>query len=251
MRHVLAAQIAALDAELFSHIKNTTTDEDRKALLAIHNALACRNGSFSYLEIGSERGGSLQALIADPRCTRIVSIDPRTHWTPDDRPDQPQVEYAENTTDRMLMLLQGVPGADLSKLKTVEASTESLDPREFERPDFCFIDGEHTHAAALRDARFCREAMQGRGVIAFHDFHIVERAILEFLRETPRPRRGYLLLHAVFVVELGGVSSLLDDPAVRSRLTPRSRLMTKLAALDTWLLAADIRRRKRARATPA
>jgi hypothetical protein len=230
VRRVLADRIAGLDAELFAHITNTTTDEDRKALLAIHHALASRDQSFSYLEIGSERGGSLQALIADPRCTSIVSIDPRTHWTPDDRPGQPQVEYADNTTERMLSLLAGVPDADLSKLKTIEASTEDLDPRDMQRPDLCFIDGEHTQAAAV-----------------FHDFHIVEGAILEFLRETPRPRRAYLMLHAIFVVELGGTPALLEDPAVRGQLTPRSRLMTKLAAFDTLLLAADIRRRK----TPA
>jgi hypothetical protein len=152
----------------------------------------------------------------------------------------------------MLKLLRDVPGADLSKLQTVEESTENIDPGVFARPNFCFIDGEHTYAAALRDARFCRTVMQGAGVVAFHDLPIIERAILDFLRETPRPHRGYELLGGgVFVVELGRVPTMLNDPGVRSRLNRprRDSLMASRAGvfLNTWLLAADIRRRQRAR----
>jgi hypothetical protein len=51
--------------------------------------------------------------------------------------------------------------------------------------------------------------MQGAGITAFHDFHIIERAVLDLLLETPRPRRGYLLLHSVFVRELGARPSYL------------------------------------------
>jgi len=153
--------------------------------------------------------------------------------------------YADNSTEPMLELLRDVPDADLSKLKTVEESTDTIAPGRFARPDWCFIDGEHTYRAALRDARFCRTVMQGAGIIAFHDFHIIERAILDFLRETPCPRRGYLLLHSVFVVELGVIDSPLGDPLVRGQLTPRGRIMDWLRGFDTLLLATDLRRRVR------
>jgi hypothetical protein len=99
-----------------------------------------------------------------------VSIDSRPRWQPDDRPGFTHFEYQDNGTERMLKLLQHVPDADLSKLETVEESTENLSPGRFTRPDFCFIDAEHTYGAALRDARFCRPLMQGAGIIAFHDF---------------------------------------------------------------------------------
>jgi Methyltransferase domain len=244
---VFADRVVALDGELFAHIESQTSEDDRKSLLAVHSAVAARTDPFSYLEIGSHLGGTLQAVIADPRCTRVVSIDPRPQWQPDDRPEQSRFEYHDNSTERMLKLLQGVPGADLSKLKTVEESTENIAPGLFARPDFCFIDGEHTYAAALRDARFCRTVMQGAGIIAFHDFHIIEPAILNFLRETPRPRHSYLLLHSVFIVELGAIPTLRNDPAIRAQLTPRGRIMDRLRGVDTWLLAADIRRRQRAR----
>lgn len=240
---VLADRVAALDTELFAHIVSAATDDDRKSLLAIHNGVATRCGRFSYLEIGSHLGGSLQAVIADPRCTKIVSIDSRTRWVPDDRPGGLPSEYVDNTTEQMRSLLAGVPNADMSKLETVDKSTGDLSPGRFARPDLCFIDGEHTYVAALRDARFCRRTMQGEGIMAFHDFIIVERAIRDFLRETPRPRRGYLLLNGVFVVELGAMRSLLSDARTRSRLTPRGRIMDRLRRVDTWLLAADIRRR--------
>jgi hypothetical protein len=60
--------------------------------------------------------------------------------------------------------------------------------------------------------------MQGAGVIAFHDFGVVERAVLDFLRETPRPHRGYWLRSSVFVVELGVTPTMLERPGVRSML---------------------------------
>jgi hypothetical protein len=247
---VFADRVAALDIHLFAHIKSQTSDSDRRSLLAVHDAIAARAGTFSYLEIGSYMGGTLQVVIADPRCTRVVSIDPRPQWPPDDRPGATRWEYPDNSTERMRELLQGVPGADLAKLETIEASTESIDAGQFARPDFCFIDGEHTYAAALRDARFCRTVMQGTGIIAFHDLSIIERAILDFLRETPRPHRGYELLGGeVFIVELGGVPTMLRDPGVRSQQNRprRDSLMAGAGAfLDTWLLATDLRRRQRA-----
>src|SRR5439155_8882945 len=122
-------------------------------------------------------------------------------------------------------------------------------PGRFARPDFCFIDAEHTYGAALRDARFCRTVMQGAGIIAFHDFPAVERAILDFLRETPRPHRGYLLSSSVFIVELGVVRTLLNDPRIRAQLHRPQRVWpaANRVGVVPWLIAADIRRRQRGR----
>src|SRR5579872_6802697 len=154
-------RIRALDVQLFAHVESQTTEEDRKSLLAIHSAVATRTDPFSYLEIGSHLGGTLQVVVSDPRCVRIVSIDPRPQWQPDDRPELGGGwEYPDNSTERMLRLLENVPGANLSKLETIEESTENLAPGRFVRPDFCFIDAEHTYRAALRDARFCRTVLQ-------------------------------------------------------------------------------------------
>jgi hypothetical protein len=122
----------------------------------------------------------------------------------------------------MLGNLRAIPGADLAKLETLEASAENLDPGVLDVPDFCFIDGEHTNEAVLCDARFCRDAMRGRGVIAFHDSWLVARGIQRFLREAGTPRRAYPLRAAVFVVELGDGPPLLEEAAL-TRLLQRPR----------------------------
>lgn len=215
----VAERVGRLDVGLFHTVESQTSEDDRRSLLALQDAIATQLGSFSYLEIGSHLGGTLQPFLADPRCTQIVSIDPRPQWQPDDRAALDGWTYEDNSTERMLGLLADVPDADLSKLQTVEASTENLMvPGRFSVPNLCFIDGEHTHAAALRDARFCRMVSEGQGVLAFHDFNIIPRAVLDFLRETRRPHRAYSLASCVFVVELGSGLTLLGHPGIRTQL---------------------------------
>jgi hypothetical protein len=56
---VIENRIADGDVTLFDNIALTQSEpDDRKALLAIHDAVA-RRGPFTYLEIGSYLGGSL------------------------------------------------------------------------------------------------------------------------------------------------------------------------------------------------
>ena len=215
----VAERIRKLDTSLFDHVEAQTGPEDRRSLLALHEAVAvANNGTFSYLEIGSYLGGTLQPFVVDNRCRRIISIDPRPGLTPDDRPGSPTWAYRDNSTERMLELLGVIPGADVSKIQTIDASTEDIAPGQFARPDFCFIDGEHTRGAVLRDARFCRAVLQGAGVIAFHDFQIVEPGITQFLGEIRGPMEAYLLRRGVFVIVLGMGRSLLDDARLAGQL---------------------------------
>lgn len=187
------------------------------ALLALQNACRDAYGTFRYLEIGSHRGGSLQVLIRDPRCVEIVSIDARPEIVPDDL--QGPVRYRGNTTERMLEHLRAVPGADLTKLRTFDHSTADLEDIEGFRPQLCFVDGEHTHEAALRDARFCHRLM-GDGAIAFHDSGAVEPGIDEFVAGLPAGGfRSYELPRSIRIVEIGEarlaptVTALLDATA--------------------------------------
>ena len=119
--------------------------------------------------------------MADARCSEIVSIDTRPAAQPDDRGGV--FHYEDNSTERMLDLLDEVPGCDLSKLRTFEVGTDVLSAAQLPgAPAMCLIDGEHTREAALRDARFCLEALGGAGVIAFHDSNVVQPAIDDFVR---------------------------------------------------------------------
>jgi hypothetical protein len=138
----------------------------------------------------------------------------------------------------MVELLSQVPEADLGKLATFETTTEAMSPAALpQRPDCCFIDGEHSHRAVLNDARFCAEALGGAGVIAFHDWGIVQSAIKAFVRERWRdisfalainrggdPKAG----HGVFALELGD-NGILRHPAIRRATGARSH--------DFWRVA--------------
>jgi hypothetical protein len=192
----IAERVAAFDTTLFDGVPAQSSPWDKQALLALQAAAAETLGSFAYLEIGSYLGGSLQALAQDPRCERIISIDLREPAAPDARTGT--WAYDDNSTTQMLAGLRELPEADVDKITTFDAGTESVSVAELPvRPDYCFIDGEHTDAAVLRDARFCAEAMGGRGVVAFHDSNIVGTGIRDFLRESwsdvslvVHPRRG-------------------------------------------------------------
>jgi hypothetical protein len=205
------ARLESLDLSLFDHVPSQTTPEDRASLLALHNACRQCHGTFRYLEIGSHLGGSLQALVADPRCTGIISIDSRPPTQPDARFGI--ATYPDNRTERMLDLLREVPGADLGKLRTFDASTEDLDASALGEPAaLCFIDGEHTDDAALRDARFCRQVVGDDGALAFHDFRRVHGAIRAFAGALdPGSYTAYRLESSVLVIELGEPRLLTSD----------------------------------------
>jgi hypothetical protein len=150
-----------------------------------------------------------------------MSIDPRTGAIADDRGEA--ATYENNSTEHMLELLRTLPDVDMDKLTTFETSVEHLDASRLPtRPDYCFIDGEHTHDAVIRDARFCLDALNGAGIIAFHDYVIVGSAISAFVRENwndiafalaftgpNHPSSG----GGVFALEIGG-RGLLTDPTV-------------------------------------
>jgi hypothetical protein len=201
------------------------SDEERRSLVALQAALGAR-GAVRYMEVGCYLGATLQSFVTDPNCEAITAIDRRDAVSRDERG---RIRYPENTTAHMLERLAEVPGADLGKLLTIDASTDDLDPNAY-TADLCFIDAEHTDDAVVRDARFCRRVIRDRGVIAFQERTVVRRGIRRFLRGLPsRGYRVYPLRHELLVVEIG-IPSLLSDPAVRGRL-PRS----------VWLAAGRLR----------
>jgi hypothetical protein len=212
-------KISSLDLSLFSHIDSQSTANDKTSLLALQGAVRQKVGDFCWLEIGSHLGGSLQSLVVDPRCTQVVSIDPRPPVQPDER--GPSYRYEDNSTQRMLNLLGQIPGARMEKIKTVDAGTDTLQPSAIKhQPDLCFVDGEHTDSAALRDARFCLSVISPEGCIAFHDAQIIYRGLLQFVGELAaagREFRAYNLPDSIFAIELGGCR-LSAAPQIRAML---------------------------------
>jgi Methyltransferase domain len=205
-----------LDTGLFAQIRSESTELDKRSLLAIQAAVRRLVPGYTYLEVGSYLGGSIQPHLLDPECRTIWSIDKR----PPSQPDARGYDWAynNNSTERMLEMLRGVAD-DISKVKTLDGDTRSISAGSVtDTVDLCFIDGEHTDAAALADFRFCLDVLAGDGAIVFHDAHIVYNAIaeaLEILRERGKDFRSYVLPHTAFVIEIGDFPLLSDERVLK------------------------------------
>ncbi len=206
-------RIDALDTSLFE-IDAQLAQDDKRSLLALQSACRQAYGQYAYLEIGSHLGGSLQTHVRDPACISVTSIDPRPAHQPDERGIS--FDYVDNSTERMLENLRALPEADLEKVKTIENSSEELDPTLVSpAPQLAFVDGEHTDRATALDAQYCLAAMRGNGCIAFHDAQIVHRALKTLVEAWEAA--GVLVSAAalpdhVFVVEVGESRLLQTEP---------------------------------------
>jgi methyltransferase family protein len=173
-----ADRLARLDESLFSAVPTQSTAGDRRAWLAVQRAIRC--GGYSYLETGSFLGGSIQQHLLDPLCRHIISIDKRPPSQPDERDEV--IEYGGATTARMMEYLNKV--ANPSKVIAFETDARDVDVGRIpEPPSFCFIDGEHTHAAVLSDFEFCLRVAAPNAAICFHDARIVHSALATIMQD--------------------------------------------------------------------
>jgi Methyltransferase domain len=234
--------IASLDVRLFDAVPSQTCREDRESLLRLQRCIR-RTGSYVYLEIGSHLGGTLQPHLVDSRCSAIYSIDKR----PLEQPDEllGVCHYPENSTKRMLSgLQQAFPEAPVKKIKTFDADARELDPRTFiPKPDFCFIDGEHTDQAVCSDFDFCLKACNRNGIIGFHDANFVVGGLAHIKRQLTKHRivfRGILLPKNVYVILLNDAIQRFADE-IQESVQDEVRYMRKAR----WvLLKARISRRR-------
>lgn len=209
----LSERLEELDLTLFDQVPSQTAPRERRSLLAVQRAVANHFGSYTYLEIGSYLGGSLQPHVLDERCRTIFSIDPRPSVAPDERSEAGVIEIEDNAVERMLELLGGLEGADLSKLRTFESDAAEVDVELLApRPQLAFIDGEHTVSAALSDYRFCRGVLADGGAILFHDFGIIYPALEQIYRELTAARAGTIALRLE-----GSLCALCDNRDVINR----------------------------------
>lgn len=213
-----ADRLAALDISLFDKIPGQTTDNDRRSLLSLQLAVRTLRPGYSYLEIGSYLGGSIQPHLLDHECSRIVSVDKRPLVQPDARGYD--WVYQNNSTARMLELLKEV-SPDISKIETFDGDTSEIKPEQVgEKVDVCFIDGEHTDHAAFRDFRFCLDVLRDNGAIVFHDSQITYNGISEatnFLTENGFGFKAYPLPLTAFAIEIGDFP-LHREPAIAAQL---------------------------------
>src|ERR1017187_2008517 len=174
-------RIAAGDTSLFDAVFSQTSQEDRRSLLSLQGAVSGLRNPYRYLEIGSHLGGSIQPYLLDSRCAGIISIDKRPLKQRDERGGTYQ--YPEKSTLRMMENLQGISPEQVGKIITFDEDTGALNPSAMPfQPDACFIDGEHTDEAVLRDFKFCLSVVKNPGLIYFHDSQLIFRGLRNALQ---------------------------------------------------------------------
>lgn len=254
-------RLRELDPSLFAAIDSQSNDGDRRSWLALQRLARGRDGSYVYLEIGSHLGGSIQPHLLDPRCRRIYSIDNRPVVPPDDRGQE--FRYDGNSTERMLANLRALDPEQVSKIVCFESDAREIDPSRLpERPDLCFVDGEHTWSAVLSDFDFCLRVCSPRAILCFHDDWIIYPAlarILRRLRKQGARLKAVKLQGSTFAILLGASTvpddGFLREAAVDGRLfifRMRVRHLLKRYLPDpVQQIARRLRRLGRAPARPA
>jgi hypothetical protein len=231
-------QLGNLDVGLFRHVVSQCTAEDQRSLLALQCAVRKAKPAYTYLEIGSYMGGSLQPYVVDPKCEKIFSIDPRPRNLPDSRGQQ---AYADNSTEAMLKGLRPIPGAEVKKIQSLEAGTDTLRPADLPSPpDYCFVDGEHTDEAVLRDARYCLSVVHPDGCIAFHDANLVYGGLdllVKELAQSGRTFHPYVLPDSVFVIDLGKACFREAEPVRALRAENYKAYLAGMMANDWYRYA--------------
>lgn len=224
-----------LDESVYDAIDTQLSQNDRISLLTLQAAVRARYGKYSYLEIGSFRGGSLQPFLVDDACSSVYSVDPHTGATPDARPRR--IAYRANTTEGMVEGLTRAYGDRVAKLRCFESDASQVSESAVpSKPSLCFIDGEHTDSAFERDFASCLRLAADSVVIASDDTDVIYRGLRTALRGLERrgqPYRAYMLPDKIGVVEIGGMA-LHRDELVRDRLASIEASMYLMEELSRY-----------------
>ncbi len=188
-------KIRTLDLSLFDGkgINCQIHNDDKRTLLTVQNAIRNQVEAYTYLEIGSHMGGSIQPHLIDPKCECIYSIDLRPASQPDDREKAYIAYYENNSTARMLDLLSNIDKASVVKIKCFDSDASNVNIMEIEKkPQIVFIDGEHTKRAVISDFNFCMQVIADNGVILFHDAGIVYPGIQAIMRSLKKNGKKFV-----------------------------------------------------------
>ncbi|MEZ5333271.1 MAG: class I SAM-dependent methyltransferase [Thermoanaerobaculia bacterium] len=211
-------RLARLDTTIFDEVVSQSADNDRRSLLACQLAVRALVPSYTYLEIGSHRGG--RSIPPAGRLVRPHRLDDkRTASQPDER-----VFPSTTPTTPPTACWPSSGGSRRSpcrKLTCIDGDSSRVTPAEIaSSPDLCFIDGEHTDRAVREDFRLCSAVLADKGAIVFHDAQVIYNALIEIvdrLRASEARFHAYNLPDTVFVIELGDFP-IHATPAIRALL---------------------------------
>lgn len=185
-------RIEALDLTLFG-IPSASSAGDKRSFLRAQRLMRRLHAGYTYLEIGSDRGGSLLPYLYDDACARIISIDPRPTAINDERATS--ILYPADGEEQMLANLSGF--APVDRIKTIRADIRDASPAGLPKAQLALIDGEHTNVACFSDADRLLDFIDQDAVILFHDANLIADALQNYVRMLDRLHRP----HVLFVVE--------------------------------------------------
>lgn len=166
-----------LELKLFGPTTHYEQPTHIEAFIAVQR-LVREIGQYSYIEVGSARGASLEPHLIDPKCDSAMSIDLRVVQQWDERGTH--FYYAGETTSGMIRDLQKhCTAQELTKLQTVDGSSAEIGKlvREGKRFQIGLIDAEHTNTAVFDDFANLYPAMANDSCILFDDANLVFAAI--------------------------------------------------------------------------
>lgn len=207
-----------LDTSVFS-VLSAASENDRTSFLRLQQVIRTHVQPYTYLEIGSEIGGTLVPYLLDDTCKSAVSIDLRPLEVPDER--GVVFDYGTaNTTARMLdTLTKAVGSVPLRKLTCLVCDASSVRVDQLPaRPQFAMIDGEHTNTACFSDVISLLPLIADDAVIAFHDANLICDAIEnaeKMLTHIGIEHATVFLPDCVAAIGLRGMANV-----VRSELSP-------------------------------
>ena len=128
------------------------------------------------------------------------------------------------------------PFVGAEKLTTFDCDACEVDAVEIaEKPNICFIDGEHTNTAVCSDFNFCLKVCHPNAIIAFHDTYLVFKGIEEiknYLRSKSIKFQGFMLAGCIYAILL---NEAVDNYADKIEICTQSESdYFKQARKDLW-----------------
>lgn len=177
---------SAIDISAFK-APTQTSDGDRVALETIRAFVSEVVGSYNYLELGSFLGGTLLPHLTSAHCARILSIDKRASFQPDERRASGYSYTGVTTANLIEELRKHLPDEScLDKLETLDGVIEDIDVKATQEKyssgfQLCFIDAEHTNEAVFSDFLHTLRLSGPDTIVMLHDSWMLGSGIMNII----------------------------------------------------------------------
>lgn len=227
-----------LDPAVFA-VPSATTDNDKVSLLRLQRLVSTSVEDFNYLEIGSDQGGSIVPLLADPNCAQVISVDLR----PEQQPDERGVSFPYPVDGEAVMianLRKALDPKQLARMRTYKSDIRDVNVGSVPKIDLVLIDGEHTNVACFSDADRILDFIQKDAVITFHDSNLISDAIQNFEKLLGRLGVEYNAIFLPDVVAAIGIGKFAGriESDLGAFAAPRTAFLAE-AQLHRWVAVAN------------